>query len=110
MLDHSAIRKAYPSVVTIDDYGSLDNSFILDASGNKVTVAQSNIDAARVELDKLNYIQHRVGTATTSGYIRIQDQLDQLYHDMKDGKLGVAATTGSWFVGITSVKTAIAKT
>ena len=110
MLDHSAIRKAYPSVVTIDDYGSLDNSSILDASGNKVTVAQSNIDAARVELDKLNYIQHRVGTATTSGYIRIQDQLDQLYHDMKDGKLGVAATTGSWFVGISSVKTAIAKT
>ena len=44
------------------------------------------------------------------GYGSIGDQLDKLYHDMKDGKLGVAATTGSWFVGITSVKTAIAKT
>ena len=58
-----------------------------------------------VELDKLNYQLHRVGTATTSGYIPIKDQLDQLYHDMKDGKLGAAATTGSWYVGITSVKT-----
>ena len=43
-------------------------------------------------------------------YPNIPTQLDQLYHDMKDGKLGVAATTGSWFVGISSVKTAIAKT
>ena len=54
--------------------------------------------------------QRVVGVGTTAGYELIQNQLDQLYHDMKDGKLGVAATTGSWFVGITSVKTAIAKT
>ena len=39
-------------------------------------------------------------------YPGIKEQLDQLYHDMKDGKLGVGATTGSWFVGITTVKTA----
>ena len=50
-----------------------------------------------------------VGTATTSGYGAVTDQLDQLYHDMTDGKLGVAATTGSWYVGITSVKTAFPK-
>tara|TARA_B100000242_G_scaffold86638_1_gene58017 strand:- start:41 stop:418 length:378 start_codon:yes stop_codon:yes gene_type:complete len=54
--------------------------------------------------------QRVVGVGTTAGYESIANQLDQLYHDMKDGKLGVAATTGSWFVGITSVKTAIAKT
>ena len=47
-----------------------------------------------------------VGTTSgyTPGYLDVRDQLDQLYHDMKDGKLGVAATTGSWYVGITSVK------
>ena len=50
-----------------------------------------------------------MGNATTSGYDTITNQLDQLYHDMKDGKLGVAATTGSWYVGITSVKTAFPK-
>jgi len=53
--------------------------------------------------------QRRLGVGTTSGYDTIQNQLDQLYHDMQDGKLGVAATTGSWYVGITSVKTALPK-
>jgi len=101
-LDHDAVRKAYPDIVTLSDF-FID--YGLDKDGNKVSIIQSNVDAARVELDKLNYQIHRVGTATTSGYISIQDQLDQLYHDMKDGKLGAAATTGSWYVGITSVKT-----
>ena len=53
--------------------------------------------------------QRVVGVGTTAGYESIANQLDQLYHDMKDGKLGVAATTGSWYVGITSVKTAFPK-
>ena len=54
-------------------------------------------------------IQRITGIGDTSGYPNIRAQLDQLYHDMKDGKLGVAATTGSWYVGITSVKTAFPK-
>ena len=103
IMDHDAIRKAYPNIVIIDD------SFVnygLDASGNKVSIVQSNVDAARVELDKLNYRMDRTnGIGTTAGYDTITNQLDQLYHDMKDGKLGAAATTGSWYVGITSVKT-----
>tara|TARA_R100001509_G_scaffold141107_1_gene96043 strand:+ start:290 stop:592 length:303 start_codon:yes stop_codon:yes gene_type:complete len=51
-LDHQAIRKAYPSIVTLDD------SFVnygLDEDGNKISFTQSNVDAARVELDKLKY-------------------------------------------------------
>ena len=62
------------------------------------------------EKNKQYKIQRVIGVGTTAGYESIANQLDQLYHDMKDGKLGVAATTGSWFVGISSVKTAIAKT
>ena len=103
--DHDAIYKAYPNVVTIDD-----STGAFDASGNSITIVQSNVDAARVELNKLNYKSERViGSATTSGYLPLQEQLDQLYHDMKDGKLGVGATTGSWYVGITSVKTLFPK-
>ena len=103
--DHDAIYKAYPNVVTIDD-----STGAFDASGNSITIVQSNVDAARVELNKLNYKSERViGSATTSGYLPLQEQLDQLYHDMKDGKLGAGATTGSWYVGITSVKTAFPK-
>ena len=100
-MDHFAIRKAYPNIVVIDD------SFVdygLDASGNKVSIVQSNVDAARVELNKLNYRIDRAGIGTDNGYPDIAEQLDQLYHDMADGKLGAAATTGSWYVGITSIK------
>ena len=46
-LDHEAIRKAYPSVITIDDTGSK----ILDAFGKTVIVDQSKIDAARTTLN-----------------------------------------------------------
>ena len=103
--DHDAIYKAYPDAATIDD-----STGVFKADGSQITIVQSNVDAARVELNKLNYKSDRVvGSATTSGYPFIQDQLDQLYHDMADGKLGAAATTGSWYVGITSIKTAFPK-
>ena len=103
--DHDAIYKAYPDAVSIDD-----STGVYKADGSKITIVQSNVDAARVELNKLNYKSDRVvGSATTSGYPFIQDQLDQLYHDMADGKLGAAAPTGSWYVGITSIKTAFPK-
>ena len=103
MSDIAAIRKAYPSIVTFDE------SFVnygLDASGNKVSIVQSDVDAARVELNKLNYRYERTAIGATTGYLSIGEQLDQLYHDMTDGKLGAGATTGSWYVGITSVKIA----
>ena len=53
--------------------------------------------------------QRRLGVGSTSGYPLIELQLDQLYHDMTDGKLGAGATTGSLYVGMTSVKTAFPK-
>lgn len=103
--DHDAIRKAYPNVTLIDD-----SVGIFDASGNAVSVAQTAVDAARVELNKLNYRSDRVvGNATTSGYDTITNQLDQLYRDINAGKFGADAKTGEWFVGITSVKTAFPK-
>jgi len=100
--DHDAIRKAYPNVVMIDD-----GSGVFDANGDAVTIVQSNVDTARVELDKLNYQYQRVvGIGTTVGYPDFGKQLDLLYHDMKNGTLN---TSGQWYVGITSVKTNIPK-
>ena len=79
-------------------------------SESDCTAGLAALQAAWDEKNKQYKLERVVGVGTTAGYESIANQLDQLYHDMKDGKLGVAATTGSWFVGITSVKTAIAKT
>ena len=89
-------------------------NLIVHDGGTKPTESEVNaglkaMQDAWDERNKEYKIQRIVGVGTTAGYESIQTQLDQLYHDMKDGKLGVAATTGSWYVGITSVKTAFPK-
>ena len=75
------------------------------------TARDAEETAWAVEKAATGYMENRIcGIGTTvSGYGSIGEQLDQLYHDMADGKLGVAATTGSWYVGITSIKTAFPK-
>ena len=79
-------------------------------SESDCTTGLAALQSAWDEKNKQYKLERVVGVGTTAGYESIANQLDQLYHDMKDGKLGVAATTGSWFVGFSSVKTAIAKT
>ena len=88
----------------------LVNGELVTVSSEEETLIASE-EAKVLADDAVNgYKKERiVGTATTTGYISIQDQLDQLYRDMKAGKLGVGATTGEWFVGISSVKTAFPK-
>ena len=55
---------------------------------------------ARLVVEKsLEYQGDRANT-----YPQVTEQLDQLYHDIAAGKLGVGATTGSWYVGISSIK------
>ena len=82
-LDHAAIRKAYPTVVTINDS---DGAF--DKDGKSVTLVQSDIDAARVELAKLDYQKRRADE-----YPSVVDQLDDIYHNGIDGwKATIKAT------------------
>ena len=50
-MDHEAIYKSHPNVVTISDEAGA-----FDINGNSVSLDQSLIDAARVELDKLKYL------------------------------------------------------
>ena len=84
-LDHDAIYKAYAgTVVSIDDAKGA-----LDKDGNKVTLEQSKIDAARVELSKLDYKQKR-----ETEYPSVIDQLDKIYHSGID----------AWKVDIKTVK------
>ena len=90
------------------------NLIVLDG-GSKPTESEVNagLAAMQSEWDEANkeYKTQRItGIGDTSGYPNIRTQLDQLYHDIDAGKFGSDAKTGVWFVGITSVKTAIAKT
>jgi len=76
ILDHDAIRKAYPTVTFIDDKGPV----IKDKSGNTVEIEQSKVDAARVtlnaEFEALNYARNRARE-----YPSLVDQLDDIYHN-----------------------------
>ena len=84
-LDHEAIRKAYPSIVILDDSFK---TYGLDKDGNKVDIAQSNVDAARVELAKLDYHWKRAAE-----YPSLVDQLDDIYHNGIDGWKATIKTT-----------------
>ena len=91
-LDHEAIYKAYPNVKRVDD---ADGAF--DKDGNKVTLVQSNIDAARTTLNtEASTVQYKTDRA--NAYPSIGDQLDMQYWDKKNG-------TTTWVDAIDKVKT-----
>ena len=101
-LDHDAIRKAYPNAVTIDD-----GTGAFDASGNSISLTQSDIDAARVTLNNeaaaVAYKTQRTGAAGTTDtiYPSIGDQLDALY---KDIVAGTVTTSGAFATAIKATK------
>ena len=100
--DIEAIIKAYSgTVVSVDgDEGAFDKD------GNKISLDQTKINAARVELDKeyaeTQYIRNRTRKGTTK-YAKIEDQLAMLYDDMLAGKLD---STGTFFAHNKAVKDA----
>ena len=79
-------------------------------SESDCTTGLTTLQTAWDERNKQYKLERVVGVGTTAGYESIANQLDQLYHDLDAGKFGSDAKTGVWFVGISSVKTAIAKT
>ena len=86
------------------------NGELVDLTTEDENQIAKDLAAQAAEKAATGYIMdRRLGVGTTSGYISLQDQLDQLYHDINAGKFGADAKTGEWFVGITSVKTAFPK-
>jgi len=81
--DHEAIRKAYPNVKSI-----IDNVGVFDKDKKEVTLDQAKVDAARVELAKLDYKLKRVRE-----YPSIEDQLDDIYHNGIDAWKATIKTT-----------------
>jgi len=104
-MDHEAIYEAYKSeakpVVTIDD-----SAGAFDADGNKVTLDDAKVAAARKALDDAALAIKYKSDRTTNGstvYASVGDQLDMLYKDLLAGKLD---NTGTWATHIKAVKDA----
>ena len=88
----------------------LVDGVLLDFTAEEEIERDNQEAAADAEEAANGYKRDRaVGTATTTGYTSLTEQLDQLYHDINAGKFGADAKTGDWFVGISSVKTTIPK-
>ncbi len=78
-LDHEAIRKAYPTAVTIDD-----GTGAFDKDGNSITLVQSNIDTARTTLNtEAAAVKYKTDRADS--FASIGDQLDMQYWDAVNG-------------------------
>ena len=75
MLDHKAIYKAYPDAITVDD-----STGAFDKDGKSVTLEQSKIDAARVELDS-EYAKIKYKDDRAAEYPDWTTQLDYIYHN-----------------------------
>ena len=101
MLDHEAIRKAYPDVVSINDATGA-----FDKDDKPVTLEQSKIDAARTTLDAeaaaVKYKTDRTRNGSTT-YPAIGDQLDLLWHAI-DVDADLKAKFSAFYNSIKAVK------
>jgi len=78
-MNHQAIYKLYPQVVSVDDTAGA-----FDANGNKVTI---DMDAVNAWVDPEAYKYQRA-----MAYPSIADQLDKIYHEGIDAwKAQIAA-------------------
>ena len=98
--DMEAIFKAYAGTVTAID--SAEGCF--DAKGNKVTIDQTKVDAARIELDKLKYRTDRTSSGSTT-YSSVGDQLDLLWHAI-DADADLKSKFSAFYNSIKAVKDA----
>ena len=73
-LDHEAIYKSHPTVVTVDD-----GAGAFDKDGKSVTLVQSKIDTARTELNK-ELADTKYQRDRAAEYPSVVDQLDLIYH------------------------------
>ena len=70
------------------------------------TRAAEDVREALIESggESTTYVEHRTNAFSGYGYKSLPDQLDQLYHDIDDGKFGTDAKTGAWYAAIKAVK------
>ena len=87
---HEAINNLYPNVA------SQTNNLAFDSQGNKITVDESKV-AEEVERLQTEYDSKQYHRDRAISYPSLQDQLDMLYWDRKNG-------TKTWEESIDKVK------
>ena len=70
------------------------------------TRAAEDVRKALIESggETADYAVLRTSAHSGHGYKSLPDQLDQLYHDIDDGKFGSDAKTGTWYAAVKAVK------
>ena len=111
----SLVPKAKLSIMN-EDYDTLN--WDESNTDTKPTKAELDTEIARLDAEYLakryqrqrtNDVSERFSGIQTS-YPKLEEQLDQLFHDIESGKFGDTAKTGNWYVGISSVKNTFPKT
>ena len=87
-------------ITSISAYSTITDAHATLKAANETAATQAANEQTALEA---TYGYKRQNDETTS-YPEINEQLDQLYHDMVAGKLD--ATTGTWATGIKAVKDA----
>ena len=90
--NHSAIYKAYPNVVTIDD-----GTGAFDADGNQVQLDQAKVDAAAVIVAK----EQALATAQRNRATAYTTEADPLFFKAQRGE----ATIEEWETKVAEIRT-----
>ena len=85
-MDHEAIYKAYPTIITIDDKNAYDKDM------NVVSIDDAKVRTARTEIDS-DYAKVKYKDDRAAEYPSVVDQLDDIYHNGIDGWKATIKTT-----------------
>ena len=100
----TTLREANPSLTKMVNGNSIDLStdeYNTTIDGWAQASFDQEIETAMIADggQSAKYAQYRAGA-----YPSIGEQLDKLYHDIDDGKLGLDAKTGTWYSAIKATK------
>jgi len=105
----TALKAQYSSLTKLTDgvRSTLsDSEYEATIDDWATTRAAEDVREALIESggESTTYVEHRTNAFSGYGYKSLPDQLDQLYHDIDDGKFGTDAKTGAWYAAVKAVK------
>jgi hypothetical protein len=91
MLNHEAIRRAYPNAVIVDD-----STGAFDADGNQIELNQALVDAAAIEVAA----EQALASAEANRAAAYRNEADPLFFKAQRGE----ATTDEWTAKVAEIK------